>query len=363
MKNCQLQGNLLAKHIFGCIKLLSPEHLLKLPFKNDSNTLDKAFYTELLHLIGLTEIKDGGKKLIGRKEDGKRDAGSILENAITQLHALDKISRLDKPTLFGATDQERYFNVGLELVITWINRILFLKLLEAQLITYHKGDKTYAFLNRDKIKNFDDLNTLFFQVLARQANDRDFPIQEVFSNVPYLNSSLFEPTDLEHSCLFISQLQPNKDLSILSNTVLKDNKGKRRIGKLNTIEYIFDFLDSYDFSSEGSEEIQEENKTLISASVLGLIFEKINGYKDGSFFTPGFITMYMCQETIRRAVVRKFNVIKGWNCKGIDELYDKIEDKKEANQIINTLKICDPAVGSGHFLVSALVGNRSYTII
>jgi adenine-specific DNA-methyltransferase len=131
MKNCQLQGNLLAKHIFGCIKLLSPEHLLKLPFKNDSNTLDKAFYTELLHLIGLTEIKDGGKKLIGRKEDGKRDAGSILENAITQLHALDKISRLDKPTLFGATDQERYFNVGLELVITWINRILFLKLLEA----------------------------------------------------------------------------------------------------------------------------------------------------------------------------------------------------------------------------------------
>jgi type II restriction/modification system DNA methylase subunit YeeA len=73
--------------------------------------------------------------------------------------------------------------------------------------------------------------------------------------------------------------------------------------------------------------------------------------------------LLLFQETIRRAVVRKFNVIKGWNCKGIDELYDKIEDKKEANQIINTLKICDPAVGSGHFLVSALVGNRSYTII
>ena len=35
-------------------------------------------------------------------------------------------------------------------------------------------------------------------------------------------------------------------------------------------------------------------------------------------------------------------------------LYNKIEDNKEANQIINSLKICDPAVGSGHFLVSAL---------
>jgi adenine-specific DNA-methyltransferase len=31
--------------------------------------------------------------------------------------------------------------VALELTITWINRILFLKLLEAQLLTYHKGDK------------------------------------------------------------------------------------------------------------------------------------------------------------------------------------------------------------------------------
>ncbi|MDO9153371.1 MAG: TaqI-like C-terminal specificity domain-containing protein [Paludibacter sp.] len=35
-------------------------------------------------------------------------------------------------------------------------------------------------------------------------------------------------------------------------------------------------------------------------------------------------------------------------------MYNKIEDRKEANAIINSLKICDPAVGSGHFLVSAL---------
>ena len=120
------------------------------------------------------------------------------------------------------------------------------------------------------------------------------------------------------------------------------------------IEYLFEFLNAYDFASEGSEEIQEENKRLINASVLGLIFEKINGYKDGSFFTPGFITMYMCRETIRRAVVQKFNERKGWNCENLSDLYDKIEDRREANEIINELKICDPAVGSGHFLVSAL---------
>ena len=93
---------------------------------------------------------------------------------------------------------------------------------------------------------------------------------------------------------------------------------------------------------------------MINASVLGLIFEKINGYKDGSFFTPGFITMFMCHETIRRAVVQKFNDVKGWQCETISDVYNKIENIKEADRIINSLKICDPAVGSGHFLVSAL---------
>lgn len=335
-------------------KLFSPEHLLKLPFKNDSNSLDKSFYSELLHIIGLTEVKDGGKKLIDRKEKGSRDEGSFLENTITQLDTLDKISRLERPSAFGSTNEVRFFNVGLELVITWVNRILFLKLLEAQLVSYHKGDKSFAFLNTSRIKNFDDLNSLFFQVLAKQADERSASIKELFSKVPYLNSSLFEPTDLEHNCLFISQLQENKELPILSSTVLKDNNGRKKSGKLNVLQYLFEFLDAYDFSSEGSEDIQEENKTLISASVLGLIFEKINGYKDGSFFTPGFITMYMCRETIRRAIVQKFNDAKGWNCLTIEDVYDKIEDKKEANTIINSLKICDPAVGSGHFLVSAL---------
>ncbi|MEP7163040.1 MAG: TaqI-like C-terminal specificity domain-containing protein [Ferruginibacter sp.] len=340
--------------LIALFKLLSPEHLLKLPFKNDSNSLDKSFYTELLHIIGLTEIKDGGKKLIDRKEEGTRDSGSIIENTITQLDALDKISRLQNPNTFGRTNKERFFNIGLELVITWINRILFLKLLEAQLISYQKNDKTYAFLNKSIIKNYDDLNSLYFQVLAKQSKDRNESIKNLFPKVPYLNSSLFEPTDLEHSCLFISQLQDTIDIPILSNSVLKNNLGKRRTGKINTLEYLFAFLDAYDFSSEGSEEIQEENKTLINASVLGLIFEKINGYKDGSFFTPGYITMYMCKQTIRRAVIQKFNEGKNWGCKSVEDLYNKIEDKKEANEIINTLKICDPAVGSGHFLVSAL---------
>ncbi|WP_281337385.1 DUF7149 domain-containing protein [Flavobacterium eburneipallidum] len=340
--------------LIALYKLLSPEHLLKLPFTNDSNTLDKRFYNELLHIIGLIETKDGGKRLIERNKEGQRHSGTILEDTIIQLDSLDKISRLDKAFLYGETHQERLFNVALTLNITWINRILFLKLLEAQLITYHKGDKSYSFLNLERIKEYDDLNSLFFQVLARKHEERNDDVKKLFEKVPYLNSSLFEPTEIEHSTLFISNLKDDKKIPVLSTTVLKDEQGKKRTGNLTTLEYLFEFLNAYDFSSEGSEEIQEDNKTLINASVLGLIFEKINGYKDGSFFTPGIITMYMCRETLRKTVVQKFNDTKGWDCKEFDELYNKIQDKKEANQIINSIKICDPAVGSGHFLVSAL---------
>ncbi len=347
--------------LIALFKLLSPEHLLKLPFTNDSNSLDKRFYSELLHIIGLTETKEGSKKLIGRNKSGERHTGTILEDAIIQLDSLDKLNKLERPSQYGTTQDERLFNVALELSITWINRILFLKLLEAQLITYNnsssqggKDIKSYSFLNLDKIKNYDDLNSLFFQVLARKHDERNEDVKKAFEKVPYLNSSLFEPTDIEQITLFISNLKDDKAIPVISSTVLKDQHGKKRTGNLNTLEYLFEFLNAYDFSSEGSEEIQEDNKTLINASVLGLIFEKINGYKDGSFFTPGFITMYMCHETIRKAVVQKFNETKKWDCTTIEELYDKIDDRNEANKIVNSIKICDPAVGSGHFLVSAL---------
>jgi len=335
-------------------KIFSPEHLLKKPFSNDSNSLNKAFYNELLHIIGLTEIKDGSKKIITRKKVQDRDSGSLLENAIAQIDNLDKLSYIPNPSRFGDSNDERMFNLGLELCITWINRILFLKLLEAQMLSYHKGNAEFRFLSIDKIGSFDELNQLFFSVLAKLPDERNARVKARFAKVPYLNSSLFETSEIEQQSVFISNLSDEVTLPLIANSVLKRNDRYSKAKEINTLEYLFEFLDAYDFSSDGSGEIQEDNKNLINASVLGLIFEKINGYRDGSFFTPGFITMYMCHETIRRAVVQKFNETKGWSCNTLDDLYNKIDDTAEANRIVNSIKICDPAVGSGHFLVSAL---------
>jgi adenine-specific DNA-methyltransferase len=360
------------KKLIALYKIFSPEHLLKLNFANDSNSLNKEFYKELLHIIGLEDKKEGGKHIIQRKAKGQRNEASLLENTIKKLDQRDLIFQVEKPTQYGTSKEDQLFGVALELVITWVNRVLFLKLLEAQLISYNK-DNAFTFLNADLIHDYDNLDDLFFGVLAKRPEERDEESQKKFGHVPYLNSSLFETTQLEKNTSSMSLLRNDHKLPIYSQTVLKDNNGKRKSGELSALHYLFAFLDAYDFSSENGEEIQEEKKTLINASVLGLIFEKINGYKDGSFFTPGFITMYMCRETIRRAVLQKFNQSlleeggrRSGGVENIVELYETLSDlyrdigrgKRfsfvQANELINSLKTCDPAVGSGHFLVSAL---------
>ena len=343
------------KRLIELFKFFSPEHLLKKRFQNDSNSLNTKFYSELLYIIGLEEVveKDSNKHVITRRKEGDRNQASILENAITILDSEDWLDNVKELYSFGKDRSEQLFGVALSLTIGWINRVLFLKLLEAQLVKYHKGDKSYAFLSPANIPDYDELNKLFFQVLAKRIADRPESINSKYGKVPYLNSSLFEISSLERQTIRISSLD-NSQLPLFGGTVLKDGQ-KPRYAKLPTLRYLLEFLDAYDFASEGAEEVQEQAKTLISASVLGLIFEKINGHKDGSVFTPGAVTMYMSREAIRQTVVRRFNEEMGWSCKDYEALKNKdIEDYAQANAIVDSLRICDPAVGSGHFLVSVL---------
>lgn len=229
-------------------------------------------------------------------------------------------------------------------------------MLDGQIALYNKKLSRKPFLSSELIKDFDELNELFFEVLAIPVESRSTSVNEKFGSVPYLNSSLFEETPIESQTVVISDLKDRLTLSIYKGSILKDSKGIRRTGRENTLKYLLEFLDSYDFASDVSAEIQEQNKTLINASVLGLIFEKINGYRDGSIFTPGFVTSFMARYVVRETVISIFNEKYGWNCKDFTELYNRVDKISivEANQVIDDLKICDPAVGSGHMLVSAL---------
>mgnify|MGYP000156105890 FL=1 len=348
------------KKLVPIFKLFTPTHLLKQPFASDSNELNKAFYRELLYIMGLKEYKEKGTHYITRLDEENRQHASLIENTITQLKSLNVISRLPNRSEFGEDEEEQLFNVAIQLLITWINRILFLKLLEAQLFKYHREDDRYRFLSHRDIEEYDGLNKLFFQVLAVPVEDRSDRINTHFGHIPYLNSSLFDVADIEQDTIRISELEDGLQMPVYSRSKIRNRDGERLKGEqLSALEYLLRFLDAYNFNTEGTAEVQKEAKTLINASVLGRIFEKINGYKDGSFFTPGYITEYMCRETIRRAVVQKFNEIyEDWDCEDIDDVAGKISRHEvpydKANEIVNSITICDPAVGSGHFLVSAL---------
>ncbi|EAL8176786.1 class I SAM-dependent DNA methyltransferase [Campylobacter coli] len=313
-------------------KIFHKDFLLSEFNPNDANSLNNAFYKELLYILGLYESKQNSKLIIAKSQESEEEQGTFY-------------------TAINSKLKEENFETILKLLILWLNRILFLKLIESNLVRFN-DDKNLKFLNFKKIPDFDKLSELFFEVLAKEKSTRK---KSEFAYLPYLNSSLFEKQSIENT-LEISSLSNDLKLFYYKNTVLKDDKCKTKKGQVGLLEYLFEFLDSFDFGSDDEQSEILSQKELISSSVLGNVFEKLNGYKEGSFYTPSFITSYMCKESITKVVLDKFNAQFDLDAKDISELRKSLrkEDKKAQKELLNSIKICDPAVGSGHFLVSAL---------
>ncbi|ECH6348104.1 class I SAM-dependent DNA methyltransferase [Campylobacter coli] len=313
-------------------KIFHKDFLLSEFNPNDANSLNNAFYKELLYILGLCESKQNSKLIIAKSQESKEEQGTFY-------------------TAINSKLEEENFETILKLLILWLNRILFLKLIESNLVRFN-DDKNLKFLNFKKIPDFDKLSELFFEILAKEKSVRK---KSEFAYLPYLNSSLFEKQSIENT-LEISSLSNDLKLFYYKNTVLKDDKCKAKKGQVGLLEYLFEFLDSFDFGSDDEQSEILSQKELISSSVLGNVFEKLNGYKEGSFYTPSFITSYMCKESITKVVLDKFNAQFDLDAKDISELRKSLrkEDKKAQKELLNSIKICDPAVGSGHFLVSAL---------
>ncbi|GAA6806163.1 class I SAM-dependent DNA methyltransferase [Helicobacter pylori] len=318
-------------------QVLSHEVLLKQKKTLDANTLNKDFYEELLYILGLEEQNEKGKTLI-KPSRTKNSLSDALKKAYKNL------------------DDEEV----MALLIAWNNRILFLRLLESLLISFEHFEK--PFLTTENFKDFNALNTLFFEVLAKKNNEREIKEDKISGKIPYLNSSLFDKTPLESNGHEIRFLK-NEPLEIYPKSILKKDKDYQNKKDLPLLEYLFTFLSVYDFTTTPKDIKDNKNTSesrLINPSVLGLVFEKLNGYKEGSFYTPSFITSYMCKESITPIVLDKFNATYQWDCENLKALREKIDrnfSNEKAKEYLNTLltlRVCDPAVGSGHFLVSAL---------
>ena len=324
---------------------------------NDANVLNEKFYRELLYILGLSEVDKKG-----------REINEVSKNASKILIKPSKESQNGANTLYNAiitnlSQEKKDFDFAMHFVILWLNRILFLKLIEANLVRFN-DDKNLKFLTPSKVPNFKTLSHLFFEILAKKPEQRSQANQiNNQSNIhflPYLNSSLFERQAYEE-VLDIAALSNSAMLEYFPHTQIKDKNAKPKAGKARLLEYLFEFLDAFDF---GSDEYNDEivaQKDLISSSVLGLVFEKLNGYKEGSFYTPSFITSYMCKESLSKVILQKFREI-GLNAQDLESLATQIlmninvdfGFRSKALEVLRSVKICDPSVGSGHFLVSAL---------
>ena len=135
-----------------------------------SNPLSPRFYNELLYILGLSEYKRSGKILIEPSKESLEGANTLYHLIISQLKSThpSEVQNLD---------------FVMQYIILWLNRILFLKLIEANLVRFN-DDKSLAFLNKSKLKDYQALSHLFFEILAKEHSKR--PKDSPLAYLPHL---------------------------------------------------------------------------------------------------------------------------------------------------------------------------------
>lgn len=218
------------------------------------------------------------------------------------------------------------------------------------------GDKFFlSHLFKDcveKNKNYfnDYLEKLFYDTLNNPRSDKvDRNYSDFFeSKIPFLNGGLFEP--------LYNWKESNIDL---------DNR---------IFEKIFDVFDLYNFTVKEDEPLEKD--VAVDPEMLGKVFENLleeNLRKGkGTYYTPREIVHYMCQESLinylqtstntDEQIARKLVLVDKTINPAID-LKKQIKEKslvlsdqqvKEFDRALNDITVCDPACGSGAFLVGML---------
>ncbi len=210
-------------------------------------------------------------------------------------------------------------------------RVVFLYFLQRK--GWMAGNLNYMgdlFSNSDKKDNFLDgvLEPLFFEVLNTDISDRSEAAKSLpgYENIPYLNGGLFAQDDIDElDCKFPQEY----------------------------FEKLFKFLDSYNFTIDEND--TDDAEIGIDPEMLGRIFENLleDNNDKGAFYTPKEIVSYMCCESLIAYLNKELPEI------GVDRLRLLIEkldcadlnesEKKAIRKKLYSVKICDPAIGSGAF--------------
>ena len=296
-------------------------------------------------------------------------AHSLIEKIYSQPDS-DGISRIDQRALFALSDDDAKFVSTLVNGKAWGDGPKnFMRSLYESCV---KRGKNY----------FDDyLEPLFYEALNVNRGENGF-YARFHCRVPFLNGGLFEQLD-NYDWVNSDFHIPNE---MFSNV---DIKGK------DEADGILDIFDRYNFTMAEDEPMERE--VAIDPEMLGKVFENLLDVKDrkskGAFYTPREIVHYMCQESLINYLatntgideedIRKFilygEYFRDSDCLKTKEIYkdgklshiiDKERDMempasifsfktnvnrlKEIDELLENVKIADPAVGSGAFLLGLL---------
>ncbi|MBS7279614.1 MAG: Eco57I restriction-modification methylase domain-containing protein [Candidatus Freyarchaeota archaeon] len=186
------------------------------------------------------------------------------------------------------------------------------------------------------------LRKLFFKGLCVRPSEREEEVARLIGDVPYLNGGLFIETEVE---LKYSISIPNE--AFYKNMRYPISRGEQSIPTLNLLECKEWTVD------ERSGEVDK-----INPEILGYIFEKSVNKKDlGAVYTPEEVTTFIAKNTIYPYLVDCVNEEFYTHYGDLDELLrnGSGEHLRYLFQVLRDIKIVDTAVGSGHFLVDAIV--------
>lgn len=232
-----------------------------------------------------------------------------------------------------------------------LGRIMFLYFLQKK--EFLGSDRNFLKTQYNKLRSdLEDtdfynqvLEPLFFEMLNKQRPNMDSP----WGKIPYLNGGLF---DRDYGTDVIDTAGVSTPPQIKLPNSLFDPSGDKGILK---------FFNSYNFTV--SENVQGDEDVAVDPEMLGKVFENMLASEErgqsGTFYTPRGIVQFMCVESLSRyladqtgidleAVKKLTEYDPELPGQDINQLLTK-EQAKKLKLALNSVRICDPAVGSGAF--------------
>lgn len=247
-----------------------------------------------------------------------------------------------------------------EFAVRLIGRIIFCWFLREKRSSSGHSLMPKELLSYEASNTIDDyyhkiLEPIFFEVLNKKVPRKDAYSNELFSAIPYLNGGLFSPHDDD----FFSYNEGRQ--AINHNTVIVPD---------SWLKSLFEVLETFNFTIDENTSFDEELS--IDPEMLGRIFENLLAEinpetgesarkSTGSYYTPRVIVDYMVDESLFLYLKDKTAVDEGklralisydLDDDGTNPLAK--EEKDKIAQALGTIKILDPACGSGAFPIGAL---------